>query len=129
MNNDYTILIVDDNADVTSLLFDYLCQCLDVDILVAKSGDAALYILDTQQINFIITDLQMSNGNGLKVVEKAREYKIEVVVYTALADAYEQHIPEDVLVLHKPTPLKDILAIISDHVYTDRPKVVNSNSA
>jgi DNA-binding NtrC family response regulator len=64
-----TLLIVDDEADVRSLLRDSLTGCADR-VLEAADGVEALRIWEQHAPDLIVTDLRMPNLDGLALIER-----------------------------------------------------------
>lgn len=61
----YTILIVDDNYD----FLDFLSACLSTsyNVLKATNGQEALEILKTENVDIVISDVMMPKMNGLEL--------------------------------------------------------------
>jgi len=110
----YKVLIVEDTQDLARIMLQFLRAKSDAEVLLATSGNQAIEIMATQKVNLIITDLYMSNGNGMKVIEKAEELGIDVVVHSGVMKAYELHLPEGIAILEKPSRLDDILEVINE---------------
>lgn len=84
-----TILTVDDSASIRK----FMTLALKVQgyrILTAEDGMHALEILPNEQVDLIITDLNMPNVDGFELIRTVREneaYKeIPIVILTSLAD-------------------------------------------
>ena len=110
----YRVLIVEDVLDLANVICQYLCAKTDAEILVANSGNQAIEVLEREPVNLVITDLYMSNGNGMKVIAKAQELNIDVVVHSGVTKAYELHLPEGITLLEKPSRLEEILDVINE---------------
>ncbi len=70
-------LVVDDYASMRTLIGDHLKQLGVEKILFASSGNEALKIIKKNQgkpgqIEFLITDLMMEDGNGIELVKAVR---------------------------------------------------------
>ena len=64
------ILIVDDNAVTVSMLSKVItAHCNIFDIFTAKDGKDAVDIIDSKQIDLVITDLSMPRMNGFALIE------------------------------------------------------------
>jgi len=64
-----TVLIVDDN----DLLLEILCEVLaweGFEVLQASNGRDALEIVSSRNIDLVISDVQMPNGDGIELMKK-----------------------------------------------------------
>lgn len=69
----YNILVVDDEPEILEIIRGIICTSNTVHI--AHSGNEATDILKQHpEINLVITDLHMANGNGIKVIEYIKEF-------------------------------------------------------
>ena len=84
------ILIVDDDPGQRSLLDSFL-RSQGFDTVLATSGEHALEILRTQEINMMISDVRMSGISGLETLRQARQEhaRLPVLLITAYADIRE----------------------------------------
>jgi two-component system response regulator PilR (NtrC family) len=89
MKQEITILVVDDEAMMRQLLEKILGRD-GYRVLCVADGEEALAIMGREEINIVISDLQMSGMSGLdllKVVKK--DYpKTGVIIMTAYGDTY-----------------------------------------
>jgi two-component system OmpR family response regulator len=77
------ILIVDDDADIRSLLADYLGE-QGWHISTAEDGDAMLQVLDATPIDLIVLDLTLPGRDGLTLCRDLRAHSaIPVIMLTA----------------------------------------------
>lgn len=70
--NRSTILIVDDSAAMRSLLAATLETVGDVTVIQANNGFEALRMLPREQINLVLTDINMPDINGLELLSFIR---------------------------------------------------------
>jgi len=63
------ILVVDDEAEIRELLSDALADT-DIEVAVAASGQEAMAVADQGRIDFIVTDMRLSDCCGLDVLDK-----------------------------------------------------------
>lgn len=68
----FTILVVDDSTAMRSLLVSTLESLGPVTILQAPNGFEALRILPRQEINLLLTDINMPDINGLELLNFVR---------------------------------------------------------
>ncbi|HUV49803.1 MAG TPA: chemotaxis response regulator CheY [Anaerolineae bacterium] len=66
------ILVVDDFATMRKVIKNLLKQAGYKNITEAEDGVAALTVLKSQKINFIISDWNMPNMNGLELLKAVR---------------------------------------------------------
>jgi len=81
------ILIVDDEKDMLILLTRIITEKTDYDVVTTHNSLNAIEILESQQINLIITDLKMPKMDGIALLEQAKKIQptAVVVVMTAYA--------------------------------------------
>jgi EAL domain-containing protein (putative c-di-GMP-specific phosphodiesterase class I)/DNA-binding NarL/FixJ family response regulator len=74
-NRAYTVLLVDDQAFVRTMMARLLSQFGTVQILEAANGRDALGLLDTRdsQIDFIVCDLDMPDMDGIELIRHLAE--------------------------------------------------------
>jgi len=86
-NKNYTILIVDDNKNNLFTLRTLILQHMDVTILEADSGQDALTLLMTEEVDLIILDIQMPEMDGFETASIIRSIQqtqhIPIVFLTA----------------------------------------------
>jgi len=82
------LLIIEDNADLRSVLSDYL-EAAGHDVLNAESGRAGLDILERESVDTILLDVQMPQMDGYEVLRRIRSRPesahIPVIAMTGLA--------------------------------------------
>lgn len=66
----YKILVVDDE-EMLRKVFEFDLKRLKLNVLTANSGNSALSILKNQQIDIVISDARMADGDGLELIDKA----------------------------------------------------------
>lgn len=85
----YRILIVDDERIEREGIRHLIRKHnLELDIMTAENGEAALEIVRQQPIDIIITDIKMPFMDGLELSEKVSELNpdIEMMIYSAYSD-------------------------------------------
>jgi len=112
-----SILIVDDNADVREMSAAYLSS-LGYDTIEAESGEAALDMLKSVQVDMVFSDVIMPGGmNGLQLIEEVR--RTYPGVATLAATGYSENILEkppsakDLQILPKPFKLNDLAEMVA----------------
>jgi len=109
-----TVLIVDDEPDLCDMLaFEFRLQGSRV--LAANDGEAAFELVQSQRVDAVVTDIQMSHGTGVQLLDRirARHAREPLVVFitaydTALSpiDAYDRGAEG---YFGKPFRLKDLI--------------------
>lgn len=82
-----TLLIIDDEADIVECLKDLLSENVDR-VLVAYDGKEALEVLMKEEVNCIISDINMPKMTGMELAQEMKERNISIpfIFYTAYSD-------------------------------------------
>jgi two-component system, chemotaxis family, chemotaxis protein CheY len=67
------ILVTDDSSTMRSLLIATIESCGDYEVVEASSGFEALRLLPREQVDLIITDINMPDINGLELINYVRK--------------------------------------------------------
>lgn len=80
-----TFLVVDDKKNMLSLMAKVLRK--DGDVLTADSGEAAIRLLETEDVDVVLCDLKMGDADGLDVLKACKRYRprAEFILMTAFA--------------------------------------------
>ena len=76
------ILLVEDDLDVRPLLEHILKTEARYDVVAVESMANALALLDQQPFDLVITDVNLPDGSGLKVADKARARGVRALIFT-----------------------------------------------
>jgi len=78
------VLVVDDEEPMRHML-DLMLRRAGFDVLLADSGEAALKLLDTADVDVMLSDVRMSGIGGLALVERAaqRDQTLTILVMSA----------------------------------------------
>ncbi len=114
-----TILIVDDNPNMSSLLVEML-EVFQYEALRATDGHDALKQIDgNKNVAMVITDMRMPKMSGLELLQAVKERKPELPV--VLISGYSVEDSDSDLVknkadgfLNKPFMMADIEKLLSD---------------
>jgi two-component system OmpR family response regulator len=80
------ILVVDDDAQIRSLLNDYLTEN-GLRVSTAANGRELLHILDEDVVDLVILDLRLADEDGMSIARSLRErLAIPVVMLTGVRD-------------------------------------------
>jgi len=72
INKNMKVLVVDDFATMRKIIKNLLKQAGYQNIVEAEDGGAALRLLQSQKVDFIISDWNMPNMNGLEFLTAVR---------------------------------------------------------
>lgn len=88
-DSDYTILIIDDNEDLVSILTQELSQ-EGYSVLTAGNGIDGLSLLDQSIVDLVILDIKLPEMDGFEVLKiiKKKFPAVRVVMITAHSDVY-----------------------------------------
>ncbi len=89
-----TVLVVDDFATMRRIISNVLKQLGYENILEAEDGTKALQVLETEKIDFVITDWNMPQMSGLDLLKaiRASEDKKDIPVLMVTAEAMQENI-------------------------------------
>jgi len=89
MKNTVSILIVDDEAMMRSLLEKILAR-EGYRVFSADNGASALEVLSGEKIDIVLADMKMPKMNGFELLKKIRDEHKElgVIIMTAYGDTY-----------------------------------------
>lgn len=90
MEQPITLLIVDDDRDIRSLLADYL-ETHGYTALTAADGQAMWTMLDQHKVNLLVLDLNMPGEDGLTLCRNLRaRSSLPVIMLTARAEPLDR---------------------------------------
>ena len=82
------ILVVDDELAIRESMCEFI-ETAGYTSSEAASGDEALAILETENIDVVITDIILHGMNGLELTDKIRKkYDIDIIVMTGYSGDY-----------------------------------------
>jgi CheY-like chemotaxis protein/nitrogen-specific signal transduction histidine kinase len=104
-SNTETILVVDDDADVRTLVGEFLAE-IGYRTYVAESGPAAMKILDEVNPDLLLADFAMPGANGAEVARAFRQRlpDVPILFFSGYADtsALEEAVGKATPLLRKP---------------------------
>lgn len=120
----WNILIVDDNNNLTDFLSDEL-KGLFKSVQTAQDGKEALAVLEKEKIDIIVSDIMMPNINGFELCKLVKENTeishIPIVLLTAQCDesakSYGSKLGADAY-LEKPFETDELIYIIYNLLYS-----------
>lgn len=89
-----TVLVVDDFATMRRIITNVLKQLGYENIFEAEDGAKALQVMETEKIDFVITDWNMPQMSGLDLLKaiRASEDKKNIPVLMVTAEAMQENI-------------------------------------
>ncbi|MBU5636951.1 response regulator [Geomonas sp. Red69] len=111
--SEHTILLVDDEAQIRSMLHDLLV-CHGYKVIQAADGLDALekFKLNVQEIKLVVTDIVMPRLDGLSSIKIMRTITPSVKVLLMSGYASDQPAPDGVSLIPKPFTPADFLQAI-----------------
>ncbi|MCZ6601988.1 MAG: response regulator [Planctomycetota bacterium] len=93
MVRNVSVLLVDDEADIRTLLREIVLEELDGEtcsILEAKDGQEAIDLIREQAVDIIMTDMKMPRMDGLTLLKEAKKLlpDVEMIVMTGYSEDY-----------------------------------------
>ena len=120
-NQDFSILIVEDDEALRNLFFYYFTNWkIKVNLTFAKNGFEGLTNLGKEPPNLIITDLLMPGMDGFEMIrhlKQSPEFRhIEIIVITGLSDdeiTKQGGLPDEVKLFRKPLSFEVIESAVA----------------
>ena len=117
MSESLSVLVVDDNPSMASILADIL-DVKGFEVHAANSGVEALEILRDHPVDILLTDVKMPDMNGVELYRETRKpypNLITLLMTAYAADAIiQQGLAEGIrTVLTKPVDIDYLLAVFS----------------
>jgi CheY-like chemotaxis protein len=120
------ILIVDDEETLTWSMSKSLSKDRDkFEVMVARSGEDALKVLEKEKIKLVITDIRMPGISGLDLLSRVRkDYPdVKVIIMTAYGSPDVQkdaNMRGSLYYIEKPFEIKEIREMILDSLKDER---------
>jgi DNA-binding NtrC family response regulator len=114
------ILVVDDDEGIRENIVDLLGSEA-YRVVSAADATEALRILESDNIDLLLTDFQMPGPSGVELIEAARRKKagLPAILMTAYLYVYEQ-LDEDrkrgITILRKPFDADQVLQLVADEL-------------
>jgi DNA-binding NtrC family response regulator len=117
------ILVVDDDEGIRENIVDLLSG--DYDVVSAANAEEAMALLQSEEVDLLLTDFQMPGRNGVELIEAARMRKagLPAILMTAYLYVYEQLDEErrrGITLLRKPFDSEEILRLVADELRRGR---------
>jgi len=86
MNNNYRVLVVDDEAEIREALNIYL-RSEGLTVYAASNGEEALEVLEREPVHLILMDVMMPRMDGITATYKIRETRnVPIILLTAKSE-------------------------------------------
>ena len=116
----FTILVVDDEEIIRKFLV-YNYKLEGYKVISASNGQDALEICKSQNVNFIITDVKMSKGDGIFLLDEINKIDFDkpaVVMMTGFSELTKEEVRKKgaLDILDKPFSFESLDKYIEDHL-------------
>jgi len=110
-----SVLVVDDDTILRELLVKVL-TIKGYTVLDADNGSKALDILDREDVDIVVTDLQMPKMDGIELCQRIKDHKIvPVILCTAHREEFgDRKYPCIDKLISKPFRLEHVVEAIED---------------
>ncbi len=116
-----TILLIDDDEQVRTLLQDVLEEC-GYHVLTAANGTAALRFLQDEHVDLILVDIFMPGLDGLEIIQQIRKTGVSCKIVAMSGGSGEwnyldvaTHLGADATLM-KPFDPKTLLEVVSNQI-------------
>jgi DNA-binding response OmpR family regulator len=121
-----TILVVDDDADVRDMVFDYLSQ-EGFSVSTAENSAAARRLMVERPAQLALIDLRMPGEDGLSLARHLREhYPVAVIIVTSAASVVDRVVGLEIGAddyICKPFDLRELLARVRSVLRRTSPSI------
>jgi DNA-binding response OmpR family regulator len=118
-NNPASVLIVEDDGFIASLIADALREETSVRPFVLHNGKDAICFLAEQSVGLVILDYQLPGANGIEVYDTMRlnaRTKHTPVLFITANDKRAEFQRRGLTYIRKPFNLFDLLATVEDRL-------------
>jgi len=128
-NENITVLVVDDDGILRKSIATNL-KLEDFNVFSASNGTEAIEIVKSNQIDFVLSDIRMPGIDGVKLLEKIRDYDAALPA-VVLMSGFSEYSKEEVVskgaldLILKPFDVDRIVKLIQRSV--NAPEPVNHN--
>jgi DNA-binding response OmpR family regulator len=117
------ILLVEDDRDVRPLM-EYIIQTDGYQVTAVETVANGLSLLESQPFDLVVTDVNLPDGSGLKVADKALEMGVAVLVVTGHGLSLQPGALANYDYLLKPLYANELLKAIRQRLPRDDGQVV-----
>ncbi len=103
-----TILIVDDEKNVTDFLVEELRECCSqyYNVITKNSGYEALKVIFQGEVDLLLTDIAMPDMDGYELYSRAKEYNEDLPIVMMTGFGYD---PNHAVVKSRKAGLKNVV--------------------
>jgi len=124
MSMDQTILILDDQPDITGLFEDYIAMSCEVNIITSNVPAEAMGIVESTKLCLIVTDHLMPGMSGIQFVRSIRGSQginkaCPVIIFTGMETEVKNELEgliENVTVLDKLSKIDEIVEVVGKFI-------------
>ncbi len=107
-----TVLVVDDEKDLCEIV-SFELEDIGFSVVTAHNGVEAFEVVQSQEIDLIVSDVRMTGGDGIELLENVKAYNPEkppVILMTGFADVTEKDVLEKgaISMLAKPISFDEL---------------------
>jgi DNA-binding NtrC family response regulator len=119
MNSEICILFVDDEIDISEKLATSF-ELEDFKVFTANCGNHAIEVLQQNpEINFIISDIKMPNGDGIFLLKHVKSIspQIPIILLSGFTEKTEAELLSmgALALLSKPTDIDKLIEFVQKH--------------
>lgn len=115
LNEVSSVLFVDDDEEIVRTLSS--CEISkELNVFTANSGESAIKIINCFQIDLIISDFEMANGDGLMLLNFVKTLKCRPIFYFFSGEGFKLSMRKNELgfdgVFTKPYELENVFSLL-----------------
>lgn len=120
MKDNICVLFVDDEKDICEKLATSF-ELEDFKVLTANSGNHAIEVLkNNPDINFIISDIMMPDGDGLFLLNHIKQNistQLPIVILSGFSETSESELKKmgALCLIPKPTSVDELIELVRSH--------------
>jgi DNA-binding response OmpR family regulator len=117
------VLLVEDDRDVRPLM-EHIIYSDGYHVTAAETVANGLSLLETQPFDLVVTDVNLPDGSGLKVADKAKELGVAMLVVTGHGLSLQPGALANYDYLLKPLHANELLKAIKQRLPRDDGQIV-----
>jgi len=114
-----SVLIIDNDEDLLAAISTRI-ECMGYRCVTARTGAQGLGEFQNDDIDLVITDMNMPVLDGMGVIERIRERcDTPIIVVTGFRRDYATHLHElhDILIIEKPFNSQDLIDAVESEIF------------
>lgn len=117
------ILLVEDDEDVR-LLLEHVLFVDGYSVTAVETMTNGLALLGAEPFDLVVCDVNLPDGNGLRVADKAKEIGVKALVLTGYGLSLKPGVLADYDYLLKPLPPRELLEAMRQRLGPGRTNVI-----